>query len=98
MRREIQTTFSCSARGGRDMSRALADIESKVRKVRDYRVCFHPEAPRGCSAQIIASHTVQRCGGGLSAIAQQNHVYGCLPNMIQLGRTSGFVELTRFGR
>jgi hypothetical protein len=75
----------------------MADVNQRVQKAREYRVCLHPEAPTGCSAEIIKAHTVQRCGGGLLSIASKNHVYGCEPDMFQMDRLSGQLELKSIG-
>lgn len=75
----------------------FAEVNKKMQKSREYRVCLHPDAPRGCSSTIIRAHTVQRCGGGLSSIAKDNHVYGCAPDMFQLNAAAGYLELNLIG-
>ena len=69
-----------------------AALNAEFRSVRDYKVCLHPDAGAACSSEIIAAHTVQRVGGGLSLIARKNKVYGYDPDIFQLDRTGGRIS------
>ena len=51
----------------------------QLRRVWDSGECLHPEAPHECSktrgASVVASHAIQKKGGGLNSIAEEGHVY-----------------------
>lgn len=42
--------------------------------------CLHPDAPQGCSGDIVKAHTIQR-NGSLDRIARDGHVYGFRRNV-----------------
>lgn len=58
------------------------------------RQCLHPDAPTGCSGEVVRAHTVQRAS--LAAIARDSHVYGVVPDVAEVGR-SGRVEPALIG-
>lgn len=50
-------------------------IAKLAKGFRSGSICYHPDAPIGCSGKVIGSHTVQR-NGPLRSIARDGHVYG----------------------
>lgn len=61
------------------------------------KFCLHPLQNSGqCVGNIVQAHTVQQ-SGGLSRIAQNNHVYGVKPSMAQLFNNTGQFEPTLLG-
>ncbi|MDN6887862.1 hypothetical protein QMO14_30245 [Variovorax sp. CAN2819] len=60
--------------------------------------CLHPSSgPETCSsAGAISSHTVQR-GGGLSAIAEQGHVYSAKRAFSDLHKREGQYDMAKVG-
>jgi hypothetical protein len=52
------------------------DALTAVKHAEKRKTCFHPAAAENTCGEIIKAHSIQRAGGGLAAIAQNNHVYG----------------------
>jgi len=59
-------------------------------------LCLHPDAPTGCGQKIIRAHTVQR-GGGLSEIAEKQHVLSPKDGLRRLAQTAGRLEPASIG-
>lgn len=64
------------------------ELKASQAKVRAKGTCSHPDAPAGCSGQVIRSHTIQRAGG-LSAIAEMGHVYSNRESADRLTQNNG---------
>lgn len=54
------------------------------------KLCLHPDAPKGCSSQIVQAHSVQRAVN-LQSIASNNHVLQFKADVWDLEKTSGKV-------
>lgn len=55
---------------------SISDVVDAWRARHPPRRCLAPDAPRTCNGKIVASHVIQRRGGGLQAIARNGLVYG----------------------
>lgn len=65
--------------------------------VRSSHVCLHPSASAStCSRNVINSHTVQK-NGGLSAIAEANHVLSTKKGFLNIEKNDGEIIPTRVG-
>jgi hypothetical protein len=58
-------------------------------------LCLHPDAPTGCG-QMIKAHTVQR-GGGLTEIAEKQHVLSPKDGVRRLAQTDGRLQPVSVG-
>jgi hypothetical protein len=69
-------------------------LEQKINRIFTEKYCLHPEASEGlCKGNIIKAHTIQR-SGGLTAIAENGHVYSFNPfnPMISKGKINNEVD------
>lgn len=57
-----------------DDPKAVQQRIEALRRNQRVKKCMHPSAPHDCSGSIVRAHTIQR-SGGLSRIAQNQHVY-----------------------
>lgn len=62
------------------------EATAQLRKAFERGYCSHPDAPEGCSARIIRSHTLQR-SGALHRIAEEGHVFSTREAVHVLHRT-----------
>lgn len=67
----------------------LFQAEKQLLKNFSKKYCLHPLRDAGeCKGNIVKAHTVQQ-NGGLSRIAENNHVYAFKPSMAQLFGNAG---------
>lgn len=65
--------------------------------VKTSHICLHPQASSStCSPKVISSHTVQR-NGGLSAIAEDGHVFSTKKAFFNIEKNDGEIVPTRIG-
>src|SRR4051794_29336564 len=73
------------------------DMDFRLRKVYETKVCLHPEADAAaCSRGIVRAHTVRR-GADLRAIARKGHVYQGAADSRTLDKTGGRIIPTLVG-
>ncbi|MFL9992389.1 hypothetical protein PQR34_14345 [Paraburkholderia sediminicola] len=71
--------------------------EAQAQWVEGSHFCLHPSASaETCSPKVIGSHTVQR-NGGLSAIAEDNHVLSTKKGLLSLEKNDGDIVPARIG-